>query len=255
MIQTSSETRDTRARRWTPILLLSAAVLVCATPASALSSRVQGTESHQPASAGQDVPPAAPAAEHASEAAPAPADAHQAPAHGEGAAAEEHGDSHGESLGAFLSRIANFLLLAGGLFYLLRSPLANYLGTRATQIKSDLVTAADTRKAAAEELAQIENRMKQLPSEIEALKARGVQEVRAEQERIKQAAAVERDRLLEQARREIDNQLAGARRVLKQDAAELAVGVARRRIAHEITDADRARLIDRYVAQVKTAHD
>jgi F0F1-type ATP synthase membrane subunit b/b' len=79
--------------------------------------------------------------------------------------------------------------------------------------------------------------------------------VQAEQVRIHAAAAAERDRLLEQARREIDQQVLAARRTLKQDAADLVVGIAKRRVEQEITDADRSRLVDRYVAQVKTAHD
>jgi F-type H+-transporting ATPase subunit b len=279
MIQTSRDTWASHARRWLPAVLLSGIGLV-SVPAFALSQSAPAPEAHQPAATatGHDAPatpaasdhaadhaqagsqPASPTADHTAPAQTAAAPHGDAPAH---AATDshgqdhsgDHGEGHGESLGSFLSRIANFLILAGGLFYLLRSPLAKYLDSRAHQIKADLVTAGETRKAAAEELAQIESRMQQLPGEIEALKARGVQEVQAEQERIRQAAAVERERLLEQARREIDGQLAGARRVLKQDAADLAVNVARRRIEHEITDADRARLVDRYVAQVKTAHD
>jgi F0F1-type ATP synthase membrane subunit b/b' len=79
--------------------------------------------------------------------------------------------------------------------------------------------------------------------------------VEAEQQRLTAATAAERERLLAQARREVDQQLQGARRALTQEAADLAVGIARLRIAHEITDEDRARLLDRYVAQVKTAHE
>lgn len=184
------------------------------------------------------------------------ADAHATPADaGHGAAAAHEGEHHEESLFSFLSRIANFLLLAGGLYYLLRSPLATYLSSRADQIRSDLVQAAQTRERASTDLQEIEARMRALPAEVDALKARGTQEVAAEQQRIRAAAATERDRLLEQARREIDQQLQGARRALKREVADLAVGIARLRVTHEITDQDRARLLDRYVAQVKAAHE
>lgn len=97
--------------------------------------------------------------------------------------------------------------------------------------------------------------MQALPAEVDALKARGRQEVEAEQQRIRAATAAERERLLEQARREIDQQLQGARRALKQEVADLAVGIARLRVTHEITDADRAHLLDRYVTQVKAVHE
>jgi F-type H+-transporting ATPase subunit b len=217
----------------------------------ALAFATTGLAQHAAPSLAEHTPPAAtaPAATgaHASE----PADTHGAASGGADHAAAEHG----ESLWAFLSRIANFVILAGGLVYLLRSPLGKYLGARAEQIRLDLVNAAHTRRNATEELARIDSRLKALPAEVEALKTRGLAEVRAEQVRITEAATAERDRLLEQARREIDQQVAAARRSLKQDAADLVVGIARRRIEREITDADRGRLVDRYVAQVKTAHD
>lgn len=175
-------------------------------------------------------------------------------AHGSGGAASE-AEHHEESLFSFLSRIANFLVLAGGLYYLLRRPLGEYLASRAVQIKADLVEADTTRQTATAELRDIDARMKALPAEVEAMAAQGRREVEAEQQRIRVAAATERERLLEQVRREVDQQWQAARRGLKQEVADLVIGIARLRISHEITDQDRARLLDRYVAQVKTAHE
>lgn len=195
--------------------------------------------------------PAQPADVHA-----APADAHQPPGDTHAAAAHgAEGEHHEESLFSFLSRLTNFLILAGGLYYLLRSPLGQYLASRAEQIRADLVNAAEMRRTATAELAEIETRMKALPGEVDALKARGKLEVDAEHQRLRAATAAERDRLLEHARREIDQQWQSARRALKHEVADLAIGIARLRITHEITDQDRARLLDRYVAQVKTAHE
>lgn len=244
-------------------LRLAAGLLVCAWLVTPLAAQPAAPPAAPPAG-GQHAPPVAPAAPGhdaavtaAAQAAPATGGgqveaAHADPGH---AAAGHEGEHHEESLFSFLSRIVNFLILAGGLFYLLRSPLAGYLNTRAEQIKADLVQAGQTRESASAELKQIEERMRALPAEVEALKARGKQEVAAEQQRIHAAAAAERERLLDQARREVDQQLQGARRALKQEVAELAVGIARLRVTHEITDQDRARLLDRYVSQVKAAHE
>jgi F0F1-type ATP synthase membrane subunit b/b' len=74
--------------------------------------------------------------------------------------------------------------------------------------------------------------------------------VRAEQARIKTLAAAERERLLAQTRREIDQQYRLARRALLEETAEQAAAVARARIERDITAADQARLIDRYLTQV-----
>jgi F-type H+-transporting ATPase subunit b len=134
--------------------------------------------------------------------------------------------------------------------YLLRTPIRTYLSDRHTQIRSDLVNAAESKAAAAAQIAEIDRRMAALPGELDALRAQGSAEIEAEEARIRAAAAAERDRLLEQARREIDLQVKVAERTLVNRAAELAVGVASERIRRNITTEDQERLIDRYVERL-----
>jgi F-type H+-transporting ATPase subunit b len=162
----------------------------------------------------------------------------------------EAAHAEGESLGAFLSRIGNFVLLAGGLYYLLRSPLGRYLDRRGQEIRADLHNAANLRAEAAARLAEIDQKLRALPGEIDVLKARGREEVAAEQLRIREAAEIERRRLVEQTSREIDRQLQIARRDLTEYAADLAVGVARGRLFRELGQEEQLRLVDRYSTQV-----
>lgn len=145
----------------------------------------------------------------------------------------------------------NFALLAGALVYLLRSPLAGYLEQRGVQVRSDLTKAAALREEAAVQIATIEARLRALPGEIDALKLRGAEEIAAEERRIRDLAEAERQRLREHAKREIDAQLRVAERELKKRAGELAVEVATERVKRTITDRDHARLVERYVAQVR----
>lgn len=165
-------------------------------------------------------------------------------AHGEAA---EHNE---ESLVSFLSRIANFVILVGGLYYLLHTPIRQYLDARGEQIRAELQQAAATKVQATRSLADIEAQLKALPAELEALKARGKDEIAAEQVRMAKAADIERTRLVEQARREIDRQLQIAKRDLTEHAADLAVGVARARLSREMTHDDQLRLVDRYVGEL-----
>ena len=148
------------------------------------------------------------------------------------------------------AKLLNFGLLVGALIYFLRSPVATYLATRSSQIRQDLVTAAEMRTAATAQLAEIETRMRTLPAELEALKRQGAEDVKAEQARITQTAAEERTRLLEQTRREIDMRMRIARRELTEHAAALAVVVAEGRIRRSITPDDQMRLVDRYATQL-----
>jgi F-type H+-transporting ATPase subunit b len=173
--------------------------------------------------------------------------AHEAVA--EGHTGEEH---HEGSLTAFLGRIFNFTVLAALLVYLLRAPLASYLEGRGREIRGDLQTASAMEETARRQISEIEAKLAQLPGELDALRARGAQEMAAEQARIRAEAEAERQRLLEQTRREIELHLRLARRDLVTHAADLAVSVARARIQQHITDADQRRLVERYLAEVKT---
>lgn len=179
-----------------------------------------------------------------------PPNEHAQPAAGEHAGSEAHeGGEHG--LSALVWPTVNFLILAGALYYYLRSPLAEYLGGRSTQIRRDLVDAAELNRTASAQLAEIERKMQALPGELEALKKRGIEEIAAEEDRIASAAAADRARMLTQARREIDVRLQAAQRELSDHAATLALHLATTRLAKDMTPADHARLVDRYVQQVK----
>jgi F-type H+-transporting ATPase subunit b len=158
----------------------------------------------------------------------------------------------GSGWGATIAKTVNFAILVGVLVYFLRSPVAAYLTGRIAKVREDLVTAQHTRDTAARQLADIDAKLKALPLELEALKARGAEDIAAERARIEEAADADRQRLLEHTRREIEMRLRVARRELLELTADNAIGVARERIDRSITPDDQARLIDRYAAQLTT---
>jgi F-type H+-transporting ATPase subunit b len=222
-------------RAWMRALVLVAAVALAAVPAAAASSTA--TSAQEPAGHAQ------PAPEHA--AAPSGQAAH--------GAAAEGGHEEGSPWG-FIGKIVNFALLVGTLVYFLRAPLSNYLATRRTQVRADLDAAEAMKRSAAEQIAQMEAKLKALPRELEELKARGQAEIAAEEARIRELAESERIRLVEQVSREIDQQVRMAQRALVEHAADLAVSVAEKRIKRDITSDDQARLVDAFLDQVKD-HD
>lgn len=169
------------------------------------------------------------------------------------AAATEAEAPHEQTLLQTVAKLANFGIMAGVLVYFLKGPITVHLALRASNIRQDLVTAADMRAAATAQLAEIDRKLKTLPAELEALKAQGASDVIAEQARIAQAAAIERERLIDQTRREIDMRLRVARRELTAHAAQLAVNIAEARIRESITPDDQLRLVDRYTSQLKEA--
>ena len=188
---------------------------------SAQDHGAQGATTHAPASEAHDAAP-----EHASE------------------------GGHGNPLAGLLWPVANFAVLVAVIRHYLRKPAADYFASRKAQVRKDLVDAAELKSAATSQLADIDARLKALPAELEALRARGRQEIDAEQQRIAKSAEAERTRLLEQTRRDIDLQIRNARRELTEHAARLAVELAETRITREITADDHDRLSRQYVDQV-----
>ncbi len=167
------------------------------------------------------------------------------------AAAAEGGEGdHGNPVLELVAKLFNFGILAGTLVYFLRSPLHKYLSDRGTQIRADLVKAADMKTSAAAQLAAVEQQMAALPGELDALRKAGAEEVATEETRIREAADKERSRLLTQVQREIDLHGKAAERDLVRVAADRAVAVATADIARTMTPADHARLVDRYVGMV-----
>ena len=181
----------------------------------------------------------------------------QEPAHEQPSAAAHESagaEAHEESIWPFVGKIFNFVVLVGGLVYLVRKPFAEYLTRRGGELRGELSAAEALKAEATAKIAAIDARMKSLPAEIEALGARGRADIAAEEQRIRELAAAEKQRLLDQAAREIDLRMRTARRELVEHAADLTIDVARTKIQNEITDADRSRLVDRYLSQV-TSHE
>lgn len=177
--------------------------------------------------------------------------AQHAPEQDAGHAQPAEAASHEIHLADFFWPVVNFAILCGVLYYFLKGPLLGYLDNRGSAIRKDLVEAAALKSAATAQLDEIERKLKALPGEIESLRARGQAETVAEERRIADNAEAEKARLVEQARREIDLQVRLAKRDLTEHAADLAVKLASDRIASEITPDDQARLVHRYLQQVK----
>lgn len=225
------ELRRKLASRVVLALALSAfAVARAAAQAQAPDAHAPATaasEQHQPAAAGHDQPA------------------------GEHAAAGAHGAEGGHGYSGLLWPLANFVVLAVVLTKFLRAPLGEYLTGRSAQIRKDLVEAAGLNAAATAQLAEVDRKLKALPGELDALRTRGAEEIAAEEERIANAAAADRTRLLTQTRREIEVRLQTAQRELSDHASALALQLAQQKLEKDLTAADHARLVDRYVQQVK----
>jgi F-type H+-transporting ATPase subunit b len=168
---------------------------------------------------------------------------------------EVHAEGHSQSIGDMLLGmgwpLANFAIFIYVLYRFGNKPFKEYLASRSSSIRKDLVDAAELRSTATAQLATIEQKLQALPGELATLRTRGAEEIKAEEQRIAAQATADRDRLLEQTRREIDLQVRLAKKDILEHAANISVGLATDRIKKEVTPADQDRLVDRYLQQVK----
>lgn len=161
-------------------------------------------------------------------------------------------ESHDESWMPTVAKVFNFLALVGLLIYFLRSPITAHLAARHATIRRELVDAQTLRQSADQQLAAVRARLAELPGELEVLQTRGMDELAHERTRLQATTAAERAKLLERTRRDIDLRFRVARRDLVEHTADLAVRIARSRIAQEMTADDHTRLVDRYAEEVRS---
>jgi F-type H+-transporting ATPase subunit b len=125
---------------------------------------------------------------------------------------------------------ANFLILAGGLGYLIRKTVPPLFQKQSADIQSALAEAAKIKQEAAAYAAGIEARLGNLQSEIESLRVSAHTDMTAESERIRRETEHHLQRIREQTAQEIELMTRAAKDELRKYAAELAIGLAEERI-------------------------
>ena len=160
-------------------------------------------------------------------------------------AQEEKSGGEGHEL---LYKIINFALLAGGLAYILRKPLADFFAARSSSIQKSLEEGRKALEASQAQLQAVEQKLAHLEEEIAAFKASATKEMEAEQQRMKQAAAEEAEKILELARARIEISVRAAKLDLQSYTAQQAVQLAEELIRQRLDDSTRKRLVSQFVA-------
>jgi F-type H+-transporting ATPase subunit b len=125
---------------------------------------------------------------------------------------------------------ANFVILAGGLGYLIGKNVPPLFQKQSSEIQSALKEAAKVKQEAAAYAAGIEARLGSLQSEIERLRVSARSDMAAESGRIRRDTEHHLQRIREQTAQEIELLTRSATGSLRTYAAELALGLAEQRI-------------------------
>lgn len=141
----------------------------------------------------------------------------------------------------------NFLLLVGGLGYLIGKNAPAFFRQRAEEIQRGIAEAAKEKKAAEERVAAVEKRLASLESEIKSLRANAQSEIAAEGQRIGHETENRLQRIQEQSAQEITLIARNAKAELRKFSAELALSLAEQRIRSRMTADVQNSLVDGFV--------
>jgi len=164
---------------------------------------------------------------------------------GEGAHAQPE-----ETTFQLIARGANFVVLFGGLAYLLRKPMTEFFQTRRNEIASGLQRAQDAQDTAQARMDQIDQRLAQLTAAIAALRGEAQKESRADREKVLVEAKREVERVIEQSREEINRVARTVERQIKENIADLLIDRAGKTLRTEMTQDDENRVVFRFIKKL-----
>jgi F-type H+-transporting ATPase subunit b len=162
---------------------------------------------------------------------------------------KEGGEAEGGSLEIW--KWANFVVLAGGLGYLIGKKGGPFFAARSVKIRKDLVDAGEVRNQAEARAAEVDRRLANLEAEIAALRADSGKEEEAEAGRFGQHTAAEIAKTQAHAEEEIVAAGKAARMELKRYCADLAVGLAEQKIRARMTPETEDALVRGFVRDLK----
>ncbi len=147
-------------------------------------------------------------------------------------------------------RVLHFIVLAGGLFFLLRKPLATALSARAKGIEEQLSDLESKKADAERQLAEYNQKFARLEQEAEEIKAEYVRQGEEAKTRILKEAEASAEKLKVQAQKTIESEFQNARDALRSEALDKALAKAEEIITSQISAEDQEKLVDEYLAKV-----
>jgi F-type H+-transporting ATPase subunit b len=154
-------------------------------------------------------------------------------------------------LNNFLLTALNLLLLIGVLVYVGRKPIRNFFADRRLEIREELDNAAKLRDEAEARFTEWQRRLADLDTELDQLRARARERAETERNRILADAAATAERIREDAHAAIEQETRRAQALLRDEASSLSIELAEGVLDREVTDSDRARLVDEFIGRIE----
>jgi len=166
-------------------------------------------------------------------------------------AADGEGGHSGRQLYDLVMRIINFLILVGALVYFTRKPVRSFIENSVESVRKLLKDAESTKAEAEAKMKEAEERLAGLSHEVEQIMAHARSESQAEKARIVQETEAAVAKLREGASRAIQQELKKSQQILRNEAAQLAVELAREILRENINETDHKRFVAEYLEKLE----
>jgi F-type H+-transporting ATPase subunit b len=147
-------------------------------------------------------------------------------------------------------RVINTIALLALLVYFLKKPLVSFFSERTIAIAADLKEAKEQRARAEAQIKEYERKIADMEKELEKMRVELTKSAQSESQKVVDNAKRMAASIVDAARLTADQEVRKAKAALKNEAVELAMGMAETLIRDGITSEDRQRITEDYLAKV-----
>jgi F-type H+-transporting ATPase subunit b len=166
--------------------------------------------------------------------------------------AAEGGEAQESLFKAYLWPVINFVVLVAILVYALKkADIKGYFRKRTQLIEQSLKEAREAKELAQKALSEVEERLKVKDKEIEEIISAAKGSGEMERARLAEEGERMKEKIAEQARVNIEFEVKKAKESIKQEAVEIAMGLAEKKLRDKLTKEEQLKLLEESVAKIE----
>lgn len=148
-------------------------------------------------------------------------------------------------------KIFNFLLLAGGLFYILKDPAGRFFSSRSDDIQERLREAEKREAESREMMKKAEEKFDDLDKRVEEIREKAREEGEKEKEKLKKEAEKMAENILERTDKQIERRMESAREELTEYVVKLSLDIAKNKLSEELSKEDEDEIFEKALSRVE----
>jgi F-type H+-transporting ATPase subunit b len=168
-------------------------------------------------------------------------------AHASGAAEK----SQAEIVRETLWQAFNLVVILALMIYFGRKPISDFFTSRRQGIQTQLSQAADLLSQAEHRNSELQRRLVDLSAELDSIRESSSRRAEEEAMRILAEARATADRIRRDAQTAVAQEVRRAQATLREEAADLALELAAKKLQSGVTESDRDRLVDEFITRVQ----